>query len=419
MRAALRRSWDRVRTVPGLGRDLTALLVVAVLGVGAAAYMLSHYGVSAPWQKRYVFSAYFSAAPGVTGANHQEVEIAGVPVGTIVGAVPGAGGQAKLTMSLDPGTAVYRNAQLVLDTTNPLNEMYVSLSPGDSSAGALPAGSVLPVTQTKRPVQSYEALDKLTPGTQSAITYLLSAANSALANAPSTLPQDLKELNLNATDFKPVFDQLATRRQEIATLVTDLSEIASAVGDNNSRLTSLVNSLQKTLGVLSSRDTDLNAALADLPGFSSQLNSAMKGVSGLTGQLDPTLADLHNASATLPSALKQFNTTVTQLGRTVKVAGPVVSEARPVVSELVPITGDLNGSLADLEPVTSHLNDVTAKAVPWMNDLSAFMYNDASLLSNYDANAALARGHLAIDVASPTGLGPENAGLPAASGGKK
>ncbi|NKQ53218.1 MCE family protein [Amycolatopsis sp. K13G38] len=406
----LRRTWDRVRTVPGLGRDLTALLVVVALGISSAVYMLSHYGVHAPWQQRFEFSAYFADAHGVTPDNHQEVQIAGVPVGTIVGAKPAANGTAELTMSLDPGVKVYRNAQLVLDTKNPINEMYVELNPGGPPADELSEHGVLPVTQTKRPVQSYEVLDKLDTNTRSALSYLLDASNTALADAPADLPADLRVLNQNATDFRPVFDALATRRERIASLVTDLSQISAAVGDDDTRLTSLVDGLQQTLGALSDRNSDLSATLGDLPGFTDQLNGAMQGVGALTGQLNPTLTDLHNAATALPPALKQFGSTADQLGQTVRLAGPVIDQARPVVSGLRPIVGDLNSSLTDLKPITARLGDVTGKAVPWMNDLAAFFYNDASLLSNYDANAALARGHLAIDPSNPTGIGAPNGG---------
>lgn len=410
MKTSLRRTWERVRTVPGLGRDLAALAVVGTLGVGSGVYMLAHYGIRPPWQRQYVFSAYFTAAPGVTATNHQQVQIAGVPAGTITGAAPAPNGQAKLTLSLNPGTTVYRNARLVLDTQNPLNQMYVELDPGGPPAKALPAGGSLPVTQTQRPVQSYETLDHLNARTQAAITYLLNASDSALSDAPADLPADLQGLNQGAATYQPVLTALAARRQKIAALVTDLSEIASAAGDNDTRLTSLVNALQRTLGVLASRQSDLKAILADLPGFTSKLNAATHGVGQLAGQLNPTLQDLHDASGSLPPALRQFDTTVGQLGQTVDAAGPVVTRARPVVSELRPVAGDVNSSLTSLEPVTSHLGYVTVKAVPWMNDLAAFMYNDASMFSNYDVNGGVARGHLVNDPTDPTGLGPANGG---------
>ena len=122
------------------------------------------------------------------------------------------------------------------------------------------------------------------------------------------------------------------------------------------------------------------------------------------------LEDLHRASEALPPALSRLSGTVDQLGRTVQAAGPVVSEARPVVADLRPIVGNVQGSLGELKPVTARLDSVTARVVPWMNDLSAFVYNTSSVFSLSDANGTLARGHLAVNVLDPTGLGTPRKG---------
>ena len=391
--------------------DVLALAVAIVLGLAAGTYMISHYGVKGPWQKRFVFSADFEKAPGVTPRNHQEVRIAGVPVGTITGAAPNKDGTAsRLTMSIDPRYVVYGNAHLVLQTKNPINEMYVELGPGGPPGKPLRPGGVIPVAQTERPVQPYEVLDKLDARSRAALSSLLAQSDAALASAPQRLPAGLRSFDQALVDYKPVMDALATRRTKIQQLVTALSRISAAAGHDNARLTELLSSLQTTLSVLADRDDDLGATLAQLPGFEDRLNDAMTGAARLTGQLDPTLEDLHRASEALPPALSRLSGTVDQLGRTVQAAGPVVSEARPVVADLRPIVGNVQGSLGELKPVTARLDSVTARVVPWMNDLSAFVYNTSSVFSLSDANGTLARGHLAVNVLDPTGLGTPRKG---------
>lgn len=409
-----RRVWERMRTVPGLGRDVAALALVVAVGLVAGGYMISHYGVRWPGQQSFTFAADFESAPGVTATNHQEVRIAGVPVGTIIGAQPNKDGTAaRLTMRIDPRHPIYRNAHLVLRTKNPINEMYVEINPGGPPAPPLSTGNVVPVAQTERPVQSYEVLDKLDARTRAAMSSLLDESDTGLASAPANLPGGLRTFDQALVDYKPVMDALATRRDKIQQLVTALSEISTAAGHNDARLTELVSSLQSTLSVLANRSDNLNAALVQLPGFENQLQTAMSSTTALTGQLNPTLDDLHQASGTLPPALNQLSTTVDQLGRTVRQATPLVGKAGPVVTQLRPVVADAQAALDDLRPVTAQLNDVTARVVPWMTDLSAFVYNTSSVFALSDANGTLARGHLAVNPLNPTG------GAPAPTGGNK
>lgn len=397
MTGNLRRSWQRIRTVPGLGRDVTALAVVVVLGLAAGGYLLSHYGVNPPGTRTFTFAAEFEDAPGVAPANHQEVRIAGIKIGTITGAEPTGNRTARVTMTLDSGTTVFRNAKLVLRTKNPLNEMYVEVAPGGPPAEPLPPGGTIPVSQTQRPVQAYEVLDKLDARTRAALSSLLIASDTALAHAPQQLPAALNALNRNSADLTPVFDALQTRREKISQLVTALSQLSAAVGDNDTRLTSLLDSLQQTLTTLDTRGGDVNATLAQLPGFNDQLRDAMNATSSLTGQLNPTLDGLNRASGALPPALSKLSGTADQLGRTAQRAGPVVDAAGPVVHDLRPVVGDLQGALSSLAPVTRRLDAATARLVPWMNDLSAFVYNTSSVLSLSDANGTLARGQVTVD----------------------
>lgn len=395
--ARLRRGWERVRTEPGLGKNVLALVLIVLLGLGVGGFILSNQQANWPWQSRYLFSADFQASPAVSPGQGQEVRIAGVRVGDIreVSVSPD-GRAARVKMAVEPGHTVYDNARLTLRPKSPLNEMYVELNPGKPPGKPLPEDGVLPVGNTQHPIQVDEVLGHLDDNTRAAVTSLLSESDTALVHAPDQLPPGLRTTDRVATDLRPVVEALQTRRQSIGQLVTSLSQISTATGKDDVRLTRLADSMQQTLGAVAGRNQELNAALGKLPGVGDELRRATGDVRQLSGQLDPTLRNIRGASGRLPDALSGLNGTVDQLGRTVDKAGPVVQQARPMVADLRPLVHDVKGSLVDVEAVTDRLDPATAMLMPYLTDLRAFVYNTNSVTSLQDANGGILRGLLEV-----------------------
>lgn len=400
---SIRRTWERIRNVPGIGRDVVALAALAAVALACSGYIFVQYAYESPFAERLVISAEFEKAPGVRPESRQEVRIAGVTVGKIVSADLEPNGNATLVMSLEPGHQVYSNARAMLRTKAPLNIMYVALDPGGPPAEPLRQGGVLPPSQTERPVQLFETLEKLDERTQVAVTSLINQADAALVQAPEHLPEGLRESEATMAAFRPVLEQLRTRRETIAHLVTSLAEISAAVGKDDRRLANLTSSLHQTLGVIAKRDGELGDTLRQIPGFSHDLRTSMRSVSTLTGELNPTLDALDAASGELPDALSRLSKTVKTVGEVVDRASPVVAKAKPVVADMRPFARDLNGAFSDLVPVTRHLPQATTRIVPWLEDLSAFIYHTSSAFSLADVNGGWGRALLTLDVTNPAG----------------
>ncbi|WP_308259548.1 MlaD family protein [Pseudonocardia sp. H11422] len=401
---SFRRTWQRLRTVPGLGRDVIALTGLVAVGVTAAVLILSQMNYLPPWSDKTVFDIEFDEAVAVSPGNGQEVRIAGVPVGVITDSQATDHNTSRVTVAIDQGHPVYDNARAVLRPVNPLNQMYISLDPGGPPGEPLPEGGMIPVTQTSRPIQAEEVLNHLDERSRLALTALLAESDTALASAPQLLPADLRATQKSLVDLRPVMQQLADRREHIRQFVTALSQIATAAGDNDERLTSLVNSTQQTLAVLTERDAELRQTLGELPGLSTDLRQAMSSTSALTTQLNPTLDNLDAAAEDLPGALDRLGDTTQQVRDTVAAAAPVVAKARPVVDDLRPVVTDLRGTFGELAPVTRWADYATAHVAPWMYDLGAFVYNTSGIFNVSDAQGGLARAQLQLNIANPTAI---------------
>ncbi|MCD2198242.1 MlaD family protein [Actinomycetospora endophytica] len=398
-----RRISEQIRNVPGLGSNILAVVLVTIVGIVATAFLLPHYDISVPWKPEYHFAAVVEKAPGMKDDSKHKVTIAGIQVGTVKQIDTQRDGTARIEMAIDPTFKIYKNAHLEVRTFSPINDVYVAVEPGDPASGELGDDGTIPEAQTSRFIQPAEVLNKLDGRTQQAVTSLVTQADVALRDAPRNLPAGLDQTDQTLNSLKPVAQSLQTRRDTLQKLITNLSQISTAVGHNDQRLASMITSLQQTLAVLSSRDDQLNQTLGQLPGLRGDLDHSMTSVTTLTGQLNPTLNALHAASDALPPALEKLTDTVGQAGDVVDAAGPVVSKARPVVSDLRAVVPDAHSTLNDLKPVTGLLPDATSRLVPWLPNLQAFVYQTSSAFSVSDANGGLGRAQITFDLTNPAG----------------
>lgn len=254
---SLRTMWARLRTVPGLGRDVSALVVAVILGLVTVVIVLNGEQFTFPWSPTLTsYTVDFQNAVAVAPGTGQEVRIAGVVVGKVLNTRPAPDGRSsEVTIALKPGHPLYANATAVLTPANPLNEMFIEVNPGGPPGALLAKHGAIPITQTHLPVQLDSVLDHLNANTRQAATTLLDTSAVALASGPASLPSGLANTDQTLKELQPVVTALQTRRQEIAQLVTAFSQISAGVGDNDTQLAALVDSAQQTLGVLGSHDT--------------------------------------------------------------------------------------------------------------------------------------------------------------------
>jgi phospholipid/cholesterol/gamma-HCH transport system substrate-binding protein len=399
----MRQTWQRIRTVPGLGRDVAALVGLVVLGIAGAAYVVSNVNVILPWSSHYVLKAEVRNAFAASPDNQQEVRIAGVKVGQLTDVTPTDHNTAILTMDIDTGNKIYSNARVIWRPVNPLNQMYITLNPGAPPARQLPSESTLPLGQTAVPVQPDEVLDKLDTKSRVALTSLLEQSDAALANAPQTLPVALQAGDDSLNTLRPVVARLAKRHDDIAKLITGFSQLTAALGGNDARLTSLVNATQSTLGVLAARNSQLGQTLQELPGTTDSLKHALGSTSDLSHELNPVLDNVKAADKDLPDALDELKDAAGPLRDTADAARSVVSKGRGFVDDLGDSVGPLHDSFDDLKPITACLDEYTAKIAPWMDDFAAFTYGSNSAFNSRDTNGTFPQGAPTVIPTNPLG----------------
>jgi phospholipid/cholesterol/gamma-HCH transport system substrate-binding protein len=388
--------WERIKTTPGLKRDVLAFVAMVVAGITGVVLIQSSLANGSPFDSRQEVKVEFAGITGMNPKSEPKVTMAGVVVGYVEDATTTPRGTALVTMSIEGGHPVYTNAHVVIRPKNPLNDMQVEVNPGGPPAPVLADDGVIPAAQTERPIQADEVLQHLDARTQTALTSLLSESDTALANSSQKLPGGLDATTSTLQRLRPVVDALQTRRANIQQLVTSLSEISQAAGHNDQRLARLADSTQRALTAVAGNDDALRASIDQLPDVGDKARDALQGTQKLTQQLDPTLKDLHQASDDLPPALDQLRGTTGKLGDVVDSAAPVVDRAQGVVKDLRPVVDDVNDSLGQLEPVTGRLPRDTGIITSYLTELRAFVYNTRSVFGAGDAQGGIIRGHVVV-----------------------
>lgn len=402
---AMGRLWRLLGHRSGLARNVAVFAGLIVLGLAVGLWYILQEDTIFPWTSETSYYADFADAAAVAPGQHQEVRVAGVHVGDIGSAGVTRSGVAHIQLQItDRHLRIYQNASAVLQSKTPLNEMYVELDPGTPAAPILKPGGTIPLARTTSPVEIDSILQHLGPSQQVALQELLDQSQPALAGASGYLPSDLTALDSTLKNLEPVASALQTRKAEIATLVTDLQQVAGAVGGNQSQLAGLLNSAQSTLQTLQSNDSSLAAAIHDLPGTTSAVGSSLGKVQTLTTQLDPALQQLENSSSVLPGAIDRLNSTLTDLHPVLDQLGPLVKDAIPLAGNLGSYLQKANPTLAGLRTISPDLAPLTAYVqydMPW---LKGFFYNTDSVLSVYHGDTPLVRSLVVGGSASLAGV---------------
>ena len=408
---------------------LSGLAVAVLFGVGlvAAGYVLFHERLPVPLRSTYEIRAELTAADGVVPGLGQPVEVAGVQVGSIVGAHVGDG-LAVLTLQLERGQLphVYANADVTLQPVTPLGDVQIALSPGGPPAQPLAPGATIQVAQTTSPVALEQLLSSLDGETRNWLGSLVTSLGQGLDGRGPDLRRMLLALGPNAEQVRRIATALAVRRHDLAHLVHDLAVVTRAASSDR-RLAPLVTASDQTMRALASQSAPLSEAVRLLPGSLATVDSTLVHLRAFSGQLGPALRSLLPAVRRLPAALaslRPFAAVATGVVRSrltpfVGAAVPVVRAADPAVRGLASATPFLTSSLQ----VLTYLDDELAYNPGGANQgylywMDWFFHNWDSVFSSGDANgispranvlgncnALAAAGHLGGVLESVLGLG--------------
>lgn len=229
------------------------------------------------------YTAYFGEAVGVYPGS--EVDVLGVRVGTIDSVTP-QGGQVKVVLSVNRDVTVPAGADAVVIVPSVVADRYVQLSPAYTGGPALAPGAVIPRSRTATPVeidQVYSALSKL---------------------AGELGPNGVNKTGALSGVLKTGAKNLKGNGQAFATMVGQLSRLATTLNGSQGDFFGTISNLDKFAGMLQSNNGQVQTVQSQLARVSGYLAADRTRLAGALTDLASALAEVQRFLAANRSALK-------------------------------------------------------------------------------------------------------------------
>jgi phospholipid/cholesterol/gamma-HCH transport system substrate-binding protein len=390
--------------------DFLAILGLLVIAAVVSVIILGHQRLTVPgWvpfvgQKFFDMSAEMTTAQAVTPGQGQTVNIAGVQVGEI-SSVRLQDGRAVIGMKIRPRyERIYRNATILLRPKTGLKDMVAELDPGTRSAGRLPEGGTIPISQTLPDVNLDEVLSSLDADTRDYLTLLLNGGAQGLGGERGgrRLGQALRRIEPTSLYAGRINRALAQRRRNLARVIHNVSLLTDELGRSDTQLAGFVQNNNAVFGALAVEDRNLRATLRELPSSLAVTRTTLGKVRVLADELGPTLQALRPGARALGPSLVQTRPFLRQTTPVIRdELRPFARAALPTVEQLRPAARDLAAAAPDLDRifgvVNYALNELTYNPPGAENEGFEFWFAWANhigdtVFSNQDAQGPIRRG---------------------------
>jgi phospholipid/cholesterol/gamma-HCH transport system substrate-binding protein len=389
------------RQIRRYARELLASIALVAIALVVVVTILVEQNFRWPWESSYVVKAEFSSAQAVTPGQGQQVTISGVKVGDVAG-VDLEDGHAVVTLDLDERYApIYRDASMLLRPRTGLKDMQVVLEPGTPASGEVPDGGTIPESQTQPDVNPDEVLGALDSDTRRYLASAVDALGTGLDGNGANLRRLLAAAEPTTAELRRLLNTFAARRDQIAHLTHNLSEISQIAGRHEGDIRRTIRYSSDALFSLARQDSSLRDSLTRLPGTLDATDSALRDSRPLASELGPAAHDLTPAVHRLTRSLSPLRPLVREATPNVRdKLRPFVKAGVPALRELRPAADALGGTLTDLPSITRRVNYITNELtynppgseegylfwIPW------FSHNSSSMLSTQDAHGSAWRG---------------------------
>jgi phospholipid/cholesterol/gamma-HCH transport system substrate-binding protein len=353
-----------------------------------------------------------------------QVQVGGVPVGSVTGLALTRDFKAVVTIHIDSSLAPLHEgttAQVRVPSLSSVANRYIALALGPNNRPALAAGSKLPVSATKEVTDLDQLFNVFNPQTRKGLSQFIqgnaeqyAGQGRALAGTTEYFPPSLA-----ATDH--FFAELVRDQRVFTGFLVETAKALTTIGARNESLRGLIEHANTTFGAIGSQQSNLARGLRQLPLTLRQGNRTFAGVPATFRALEELV------DASKPTS-QPLTTLFTKLRPVLTTGTPVVGNFslafnRPGpnndLTDYVRALPALARALATASPagVTSLKESapITALWGPYSPDLTGLLRTFGQTASYYDANGHYAR---VSPVFPDFKLGSNNNLTPAASVGQ-
>lgn len=335
-----------------------------------------------------------------------QVQVGGVPVGSIKDIVLTHDFKARITIHVDSSlTPLHEGttAQIRVPSLTSVANRYIALSPGPNNRRALADGATVQTSATSLAVDLDQLFNTFDPKTRKGLQQVFQGSAEQYAGAGSDFRQSTKYFGPSIASTDHLFAELVRDQSTFTNFLVESSKAVTTIGARSGALTDLIENTNKTFQAIGSRQTSLAQALRQLP---------------------ITLRQGNRTFAELPATFSALKQLVDVSKPNTKTLAGFFAKLHPLITTATPVVGNLSlaidrpgagNDLTDavraiptLARVLSTSSPATVTALresvpitaffgPYSPDLQGFIRDFGEGSAYYDANGHYARGNPLFD----------------------
>jgi phospholipid/cholesterol/gamma-HCH transport system substrate-binding protein len=329
-----------------------------------------------------------------------QVQVGGRAIGTVKGIELTNDNQADVKISVDSAFAPLRDGTTALIRQTSLSGVanrYVTLTMAPSNAKRLDDGARIGAEKTTTPVDLDQLFDTLDKPTREALRKVLQGSATQYAGKGDLANQAAEYFNPALSTTRNLVNQLTTDQDALSAFLANGAKVTQALASRSDDITSLVSNANSTAKAIGDERVALSSDLRQLPVTLRKANTTFVN-------LRSTLDDLD----VLVDASKPATKDLAPLFRALR---PLIRDARPTIADLRTLINSpgANNDLTDLlnqapaldaaaTPAFKDGTEALRKSLPDLNfirpytpELVGFLRDFGQGAANYDANGHYAR----------------------------
>jgi ABC-type transporter Mla subunit MlaD len=305
-------------------------------------------------------------------------------------------GRAVLTATVaDKFGSVYKNAIAVVRPNTALQDMYVDIvNRGAPSAGVADSNYVVPVSQTRSPVNLADVLNTFQPDVRTQLYNMLDQFGNGLADRGADLRRAFTLLAPFVRIAGNVADQFAIRADLTKALVHNTALLSNTLASRSLQLHQLITAGSASLEAIAVQS---GAPLRRLIHWvTPALRTGYQIISALhaaSPNLERAFNALEPVANRLPSGLSNLQALANSADPAVRRLEHPVSTLVPLAEQLQPFSGHLASALTQIQPQVPAVNTTIQDAADCMPQLDEFFNWDQSMAKFRDNLGPHVRGN--------------------------
>ncbi|KQY57229.1 MULTISPECIES: MlaD family protein [unclassified Nocardioides] len=278
-------------------------------------------------------------------------------------------GKAVVTISLDDDFGpIHEGTTSRVEWVSAVGERVLTLYPGPEKNSRVPDGSYLEAKSHQ--VEVDQVLSTLDAPTRKRLTSLIGQLDKSVDGHEDDLRRTIRGAAGTVDALGEVLRAVGKDGPAIRSLVKELSRMTDVAASRRESIASTVSDLDAATGAIAGHQEDLSSTLNKLPGTLRTAQNTLDKVPGASTETVALLEDLRPAVSHLPGVSKNLAPTLVDLRPTVAQLRPLLSSADELLEQtpelldtshaVLPTADDLVG---DLGPAISFLRPYTPEAV--------------------------------------------------------